>query len=170
MQKVITYIGLGSNLDHPAQQLVNAIEAIKKLPQTNFMASSSFYSSKALTLGNDSVVPDYVNAVVSIETQIDPLGLLDELQAIEFAQGRVRTEKRWESRALDLDILLYGDDVIQNERLQIPHAEIRKRDFVLVPLAEIAPALEIPGNGKVSDLLTACQQTIVEKLPTTHIS
>jgi len=164
MDKVITYIGLGSNLEQPAQQLVNAIETIKKLPQTNFIASSSFYRSKALTLDNEPA-PDYLNAVVAIETNIDPLSLLDDLQAIEFAQGRIRTEKRWESRPLDLDILLYGNDVINNDRLTIPHAEINKRDFVLVPLVEISPDLEIPKLGKASECLAACQKTVLEKLP-----
>ena len=164
MDKVITYIGLGSNLEQPAQQLVNAIETIKKLPQTNFIASSGFYRSKALTLDNESA-PDYLNAVVAIETNIDPLSLLDDLQAIEFAQGRIRTEKRWQSRPLDLDILLYGNDVINNDRLTIPHAEISKRDFVLVPLVEISPDLEIPKLGKASECLATCQKTVLEKLP-----
>ncbi len=163
MDKVITYIGLGSNLQQPAQQLVNAIEAIKKLPQTNFIASSCFYRSKALTLDHEPT-PDYLNAVVAIETQINPLSLLDDLQAIEFSQGRIRTEKRWQSRPLDLDILLYGNDVINNERLTIPHAEISRRDFVLVPLVEIAPDLEVPGLGKASGYLASCQETGLEKL------
>jgi len=163
MTNVVSYIGLGSNLEQPAQQLVNAIEAIKQLPQTNFIANSSFYLSKALTL-NGETAPDYLNAVVAIETKIDPLSLLDSLQAIEFAQGRVRTDERWASRPLDLDILLYGDEIISSERLTVPHAEITKRDFVLVPLAEIAPDLEMPGLGKASQYMTSCQQTILEKL------
>jgi len=165
MPKVVVYIGLGSNLEQPAQQLVNALQAIKKLPQTRFISSSSFYCSKALTLGKNSSAPDYLNAVVSIETQLDPLSLLDDLQAIEFAQGRVRTEQRWESRPLDLDILLYGDETISNERLTVPHPEITKRDFVLVPLAEIDDKLVIPDRGKIEEYLESCEQTLLEKIP-----
>lgn len=164
MREMITYIGLGSNLQQPAQQLLKAIEAIKKLPQTRFIACSSFYRSKALTVDSNDIAPDYLNAVVSIATQIDAIGLLDDLQAIEFSQGRVRSGQRWASRSLDLDILLYGDAVIANERLQIPHREITKRDFVLIPLAEIATDLNIPEKGMVSEYLASCQQTIIEKL------
>lgn len=165
MPKVIAYIGLGSNLEQPAQQLVNAVEAIKKLPQSKFISSSSFYRSKALTLDENSSAPDYLNAVVSIETQLDPLSLLDDLQAIEFSQGRLRTEQRWESRPLDLDILLFGDEIISNQRLTVPHSEITKRDFVLVPLAEIDADLVIVGKGKIEGYLESCHQTLLEKLP-----
>ncbi len=165
MPKVIAYIGLGSNLEQPVQQLVNAIQALKRLAQSEFIASSSFYRSQALTLNNEPSAPDYFNAVVAIETALDPLSLLNDLQAIEFSQGRVRTEQRWESRPLDLDILLFGDEIINNQRLIIPHAEMTKRDFVLVPLAEISPAIQIPGKTEISAYLETCQQTIIEKLP-----
>jgi len=165
MPKVIAYIGLGSNLDQPEQQLDNAIEALKGLPQSTLVSSSSFYRSKALTLDGDSSIPDYLNAVVVLQTELDPYSLLDELQTVEFAQGRVRTEQRWQSRPLDLDILLYADEIMTSERLTIPHPEICQRDFVLVPLAEITPDLVIPGHGKVSAYLDSCQQTLLEKIP-----
>jgi len=165
MLEVISYIGLGSNQDGPAEQLINAIEAIKKLPQSTFLACSSFYRSKALTLTNDDVAPDYLNAVVSIKTSLEPHHLLDLLQEIESMQGRVRSEQRWQSRPLDLDILLYADISIADERLTIPHTEMSQRDFVLLPLTEIAPDVMITGKGSVSSCLASCQQMVFEKTP-----
>jgi len=165
MPNITTYIGLGSNLEQPAQQLVNAIQALKNLPQSEFISSSCFYRSKALTMDGNSSTPDYLNAVALLKTKLDPDSLLDELQAIEFSQGRLRTDQRWESRPLDLDILLYGSKIINSERLTIPHSEMMQRDFVLVPLAEISPDLEIPEQGKVADYLQSCQQTLIEKMP-----
>ena len=163
--EVVSYIGLGSNLDGPMQQLSNAIDALRNLPQTSFVSCSSFYCSKALTLTNDSVAPDYLNAVVAIKTDLDVVTLLDELQAIEFSQGRRRDGERWASRSLDLDILLYGNDAIANERLTVPHPEICQRDFVLLPLLEIAPELVITGQRDISSCLETCPKTILEKLP-----
>jgi len=165
MPEVISYIGLGSNQDGPAEQLAKAIVAIKKLPQSTFLACSSFYRSKALTLMNDEATPDYLNAVVSIQTGLEAHHLLDELQAIESSQGRVRGEQRWESRPLDLDILLYADSCIADERLTIPHAEMCQRDFVLLPLAEIAPEAMITGKGSVASCLASCQPMVIEKTP-----
>lgn len=165
MAEVICYIGLGSNLDGPMQQLANAIEALRNLPRTTFVSCSSFYCSKALTLIDDSVAPDYLNAVAAIETDLDAVTLLDKLQAIEFSQGRRRDGERWASRSLDLDILLYGNETIANERLTVPHPEICQRDFVLLPLVEIAPELVITGQGSASSCLETCPKTILEKLP-----
>ena len=164
MTKTISYIGLGSNLDEPAQQLSNAINALRNLSKTTLIACSSLYRSKALTSDN-SVAPDYLNAVSAIETGLDAVTLLDELQAIEFSQGRRRDGKRWASRPLDLDILFYGDEAIDTERLTVPHPEICQRDFVLRPLVEIAPKLVIAGQGSVASCLETCSKTIVEKLP-----
>jgi len=165
MLNVISYIGLGSNLDGPTQQLSNALVAISNLPDTRLISCSSFYRSTALTLDGDSSVPDYINAVVSIETGLDALTLLDALQEIEFSQGRRRTGKRWVARQLDLDILLYGDEFIADERLNVPHPQMCLRDFVLAPLAEIAPELMIPGKGSISSCLAVCSQTIVDVIP-----
>ncbi|MCK4742367.1 MAG: 2-amino-4-hydroxy-6-hydroxymethyldihydropteridine diphosphokinase [Sulfuriflexus sp.] len=165
MADVISYIGLGSNLEGPVQQLSNALEALRQLPQTTFVSCSSFYSSKALTLNDDSVAPDYLNAVAVIETGLDAVTLLDELQAIEFSQGRRRDGERWASRPLDLDILLYGNESIATERLTVPHPEICQRDFVLQPLAEVAPELVITGQGSISSCLDACPKMILEKSP-----
>jgi len=165
VNKVVSYIGLGSNLNEPREQLITAIAAIKKLPASSFLSCSSFYRSKAVTLTDDVDAPDYLNAVVAIETQLDPLGLLDELQAIEFSQGRRRNGERWAARTLDLDILLYADDAIENERLIIPHQQMCLRDFVLLPLAEIAPEIVIAGKGHISSYFEGCQKNVLEKIP-----
>ncbi|NBH74992.1 2-amino-4-hydroxy-6-hydroxymethyldihydropteridine diphosphokinase [Rodentibacter pneumotropicus] len=143
-----TYIALGSNLDTPINQLNSALQAIKNLPQTRFLAVSSFYQSKPLGPQDQ---PDYVNAVAKIETTLPPLSLLDELQRIENEQGRVRL-RRWGERTLDLDILLYGNEIIQNERLTIPHYDMYNREFVIVPLLEITPDLIFPDGKKLSEL------------------
>lgn len=100
--------------------------------------------------------PDYINAVMAIETQLPPLELLDGLQAIEAAHGRVRQGERWGPRTLDLDLLVYGDREIQSERLTVPHPGISLRRFVLLPLHDIEPHLEIPGLGSLESLLAAC--------------
>ncbi|KIT56593.1 2-amino-4-hydroxy-6-hydroxymethyldihydropteridine pyrophosphokinase, partial [Vibrio parahaemolyticus 901128] len=97
--------------------------------------------------------PDYINAVVAIKTNLTPLELLDCTQAIEQEQGRVRKDERWGPRTLDLDIVLYGNEVINSERLIVPHYGMREREFVLYPLAEIAPSLQLPDGTEVSELL-----------------
>jgi len=144
------YIGLGSNMCQPVQQLVTARDAIDKLEDCKLIRCSSIYQSKALTL-DDEPQDDYCNAVIKIETQLSAEALLDALQRIENNQGRVRT-KRWGARTLDLDIILYGSQSIQTQRLIVPHAEMANRDFVLLPLYEIAPDVEIPGNKTLKEL------------------
>ncbi|OOF80539.1 2-amino-4-hydroxy-6-hydroxymethyldihydropteridine diphosphokinase [Rodentibacter caecimuris] len=145
---ITVYIALGSNLNTPSKQLNSALKAIENLPQTRFIAVSSFYQSKPLGPQDQ---PDYVNAVAKIETALPPLSLLDELQHIENEQGRIRL-RRWGERTLDLDILLYGNEIIQNERLIIPHYDMQNREFVIVPLMEIAPDFIFPDGGKLSEL------------------
>lgn len=144
----IAYIALGSNLHTPLEQLKRALNALAQLPQTQLMAVSSFYRSKPLGPQDQ---PDYLNAVVEISTALSPLALLDELQRIENEQGRVRL-RRWGERTLDLDILLYGDEIIQTERLTVPHYDMHNREFVIVPLAEIAPNLILPNGQKLAEL------------------
>jgi len=165
MPVVTAYIGMGSNLDDPLQQLSLAADALQALPSTQLSAISSCYRSSALTLSDEDVVPDYYNAVVAIETGLDAMKLLDECQAIEHAQGRVRDGKRWQARTLDLDILLYGNEIIDTPRLSVPHPQMTRRDFVLVPLAEIAPGIAIPGEQDMQTLLAACQNYIEGKQP-----
>lgn len=144
----IAYIALGSNLHTPLEQLKRALNALAQLPQTQLMAVSSFYRSKPLGPQDQ---PDYLNAAVEISTALSPLALLDELQRIENEQGRVRL-RRWGERTLDLDILLYGDEIIQTERLTVPHYDMHNREFVIVPLAEIAPNLILPNGQKLAEL------------------
>jgi 2-amino-4-hydroxy-6-hydroxymethyldihydropteridine diphosphokinase len=144
------YIGLGSNLEEPAKQVRRALEALGRLPQTRLLGVSRLYRNPAIGPGEQ---PDYVNAVAAIETSLEPHALLDALLAIEAEQGRVRTTVRWQSRTLDLDVLLYGRRVIDDDRLTVPHQHLHERAFVLKPLLEIAPDLHIPGLGDVKTLL-----------------
>ena len=163
MTEVLAYIGLGSNLDNPESQLKTAIEALTGLPQTRLQARSSLYRSAPMGPQDQ---PDYLNAVVQLSTGLEPEALLDKLQGIEQAQGRVRAQ-HWGPRTLDLDILLYGEDVVATERLKIPHPGIAERSFVLYPLAEINGQLEIPGLGGVRSLMEQCPAAGLSRLPTT---
>ncbi|MED5503024.1 MAG: 2-amino-4-hydroxy-6-hydroxymethyldihydropteridine diphosphokinase [Pseudomonadota bacterium] len=147
---ITAYIAVGSNLADPVSQAKQAIEALKTLPNSEFVRASSLYSSTPMGPQNQ---PDYINAVVAIKTNLTPLELLDCTQAIEQEQGRVRKEERWGPRTLDLDMILYGNEVIDSERLTVPHYGMREREFVLYPLAEIAPSLQLPDGTEVSSLL-----------------
>ncbi|EKL9961335.1 2-amino-4-hydroxy-6-hydroxymethyldihydropteridine diphosphokinase [Vibrio parahaemolyticus] len=147
---ITAYIAVGSNLADPVSQAQQAIEALKTLPNSEFVRASSLYSSTPMGPQNQ---PDYINAVVAIKTNLTPLELLDCTQAIEQEQGRVRKDERWGPRTLDLDIVLYGNEVINSERLIVPHYGMREREFVLYPLAEIAPSLQLPDGTEVSELL-----------------
>ncbi|WP_332397656.1 2-amino-4-hydroxy-6-hydroxymethyldihydropteridine diphosphokinase [Vibrio metschnikovii] len=147
----IAYIAVGSNLAKPILQAKQAIEALKQLPKSQFIAASSLYSSTPMGPQDQ---PEYINAVVVIDTQLSPLALLDCTQAIEHEQGRERKAERWGPRTLDLDILLYGDEIIDSPRLTVPHYGMKVREFVLYPLDEIAPDLSLPDGTKLSDLLS----------------
>lgn len=154
------YIGLGSNLADPADQLRSAIAALGQLPQTSLAGVSAFYQSDSLLPGQ----PRYTNAVAAIDSSLAPIELLDALQAIENAQGRERLE-RWGPRTLDLDILLFGDRLIDEPRLKIPHYQIQERAFVLYPLAELAPQdLRLADGRTLTDLLAACPFVGLERL------
>ncbi|KGJ99208.1 2-amino-4-hydroxy-6-hydroxymethyldihydropteridine diphosphokinase [Thalassotalea sp. ND16A] len=149
------YIGLGSNLERPKQQIQQAVDALKLLPETNVTAVSSLYSSKPMGPQDQ---PDYINAVAAISTELSAIELLDQLQQIELSFGRVRKDQRWGARVLDLDILLFGDQVINSERLTVPHYGMKVREFVIYPLAEIAEKLTLPDGTKIKQL----QATIAE--------
>lgn len=152
------YIGLGSNLDNPQQQIRRAIEALKNLPETEYVKSSGLYRSKPMATDSQSEEqPEYYNAVVLIKTALEPLLLLDHLQTIEHNQGRLRVA-RWGPRTIDLDILLYGQQLIRKDRLQVPHPGMCEREFVLYPLQQIEPDLNIPGHGIVEDVIKACPE------------
>jgi len=139
MNKVIAYVGLGSNLESPSRQIDQAIQSLKSLPQIHFITASRHYQSKPVGPQDQ---PDFINAVVKLETSLTPQELLAACQKIEIQQGRVRTQKRG-PRTIDLDILLYGDHVINTEDLIVPHPEMMHRDFVLKPLRQIAPELKL---------------------------
>jgi len=156
------YIGLGGNLDNPLELLRSARQAIGAVAEIREIACSSYYRSAPM---GPEGQPDYVNAVLAVETRLSPHELLEALQTIELSHGRVRTGLRWGPRTLDLDIVLYGDLQIQDEALTVPHVGLAEREFVLYPLAEIAPAdLSIPGKGRLSDLLAACPLRGLEKI------
>jgi len=149
----IAYIGLGSNLDKPRQQLVKAKASLADIEKTKLLADSGLFQSKAMTMpGDNQPQADYINAVVKLQTLLDPHVLLDKLQAIEIKQERVRT-KRWGARTLDLDILMYDDLQVSDERLTLPHPGISERDFVLYPLSKIENNLNVIGLGSLSVLL-----------------
>ena len=161
------YIGLGSNLATPIEQLRSALAALAALPQTDLIAQSSFYSSDPLGPADQ---PRYVNAVAALDTELSPLALLDALQTIELEQGRTRKAERWGPRTLDLDILLFGERLLDEPRLTVPHYHMHARAFVLYPLAEIAPDLKLPDGRALTELLGACPYVGLERLSETALT
>jgi 2-amino-4-hydroxy-6-hydroxymethyldihydropteridine diphosphokinase len=153
MTKVIVYIGLGSNLSTPAEQIKDARQAIDVLAGVQEVAFSSLYRSPPMGPQDQ---PDYVNAVMAVETDLPAIKILRCLQKIELDHGRVRKDERWGARTLDLDILLYGDQRINLPDLIVPHYGLAERAFVLYPLQEIAPALQLPSLGDISILVEHC--------------
>jgi 2-amino-4-hydroxy-6-hydroxymethyldihydropteridine diphosphokinase len=158
---VTAFIALGSNLADPAAQIRSALGELAKLPGTRVVRSSSLYRNPPAG-GMDQ--PEYVNAVAHIETPLAPRALLDGLLEIERAHGRVR-EYPNAPRTLDLDIALYGDRVLSEPGLVIPHPRMLQRAFVLVPLAEIAPDAQVPGHGRVADLVGKVDASTMARLP-----
>ncbi len=149
------WIGLGSNLNNPLEHLQAAFTELNELTATRCLKQSSVWRSKPLGPQNQ---PDFLNAVALLETQLQPLQLLDQLQWLEQQHQRVRLET-WGPRTLDLDLLLYDQLVMQHPRLQIPHSQMHLRSFVLKPLAELASELCLPNHGKISDLLMQLEAT-----------
>ncbi|MCL6271774.1 2-amino-4-hydroxy-6-hydroxymethyldihydropteridine diphosphokinase [Sansalvadorimonas sp. 2012CJ34-2] len=150
---VTAYIGLGSNLENPRQQVLTAVEEIAGISNSMLEHASQLYQSDPVGPGEQE---DYINAVVAIRTELTAIELLDQLQAIEQIHNRKRII-RWGARTLDLDILLYGDQIIDNERLIIPHKEMHWRNFVLCPLADIEPELTLPTGQSLQKLLQKCE-------------
>lgn len=144
------YIGLGANLVEPVAQLHAAVTALAQLPETKLVQVSRFYCSKPMGPQDQ---PDYVNAVAALDTHLTPLALLHALQQIELAHGRQRKAERWGPRTLDLDILLFGMQQIEHPELIVPHYGMRTREFVLFPLAELAPDLVLPSGDALQRLL-----------------
>lgn len=150
---ITAYVGLGSNLLDPLTQLRRAVGALAALPQSRLRQVSTAYRSAAVGPGEQ---PDYLNAVVQLDTDLEALQLLAALQSIEQDQGRVRTV-RWGPRSLDLDLLLYGDVRIDSPALSVPHPAMRERNFVLYPLAAIAgPRLQLPDGEELGTLIARC--------------
>lgn len=143
------YIGLGSNLSSPLAQLTQACEALRKLAVAENFVCSPFYQSKAI----GPVQPDYINACATFTTGLEPLALLDALQAIETQQGRTRS-LHWGPRTLDLDLLLFGDLLLDSERLKVPHPFLKERNFVVSPLFDLNPDLVLPCGSHIADLRT----------------
>jgi 2-amino-4-hydroxy-6-hydroxymethyldihydropteridine diphosphokinase len=156
----IAYIALGSNMASPVQQVLQAIAAIRQLPRTRFLAHASLYRTPPWGITEQ---PDFINTVVKIQTDLPPEQLWQALSDIETAQERIRTVKNG-PRTLDCDILLYGNQVIQTPVLTIPHPGLTTRPFVLVPLAEIAPALILPQGECIDTLLAQQDIRTIEKL------
>jgi 2-amino-4-hydroxy-6-hydroxymethyldihydropteridine diphosphokinase len=145
------YIGVGSNIDDPRAQVLKAIEKLGTLPAQQFrvVLVSPLYGTKPF---GPVAQPDFVNGVVGAVTQLEPLALLKELQAIEAAHGRPAERQKWGPRVIDLDLLIYGNERRQDPALTLPHPGIVERNFVLYPLADIAPDLDVPGLGRVAGL------------------
>lgn len=156
----LAYIGLGSNLEDPLAQVARAFDELANIPQSALLARSAIYSSHPV--GPEQ--PDYINAVALLDTQLEPLALLDALQAIEQAHQRLRIQ-HWGPRTLDLDLLLYGDQIIDSERLTVPHPYLTQRSFVLYPLADISPNLHLPDGTSLADLLSRCPADGLVRLP-----
>ena len=157
----LCYIGLGSNLDNPKQQVIEALNALDKIPNTALLKHSSLYRSDPVGPPGQ---PDYINAVAALSTHLEPERLLDELQAIEQDHQRIR-KIHWGPRTLDLDIILFGSQIIMTDRLTIPHPYAHERSFVLWPLAEIAPEdLQFPNGNTLTHLLVSNPLGTLEKI------
>lgn len=154
------FIAIGSNLQQPQRQVRQAIRAMAELPQTSLVKSSSLYRTAPVGYDNQ---PDFINAVAEIETSLPPLELLHTLLALEDRQGRERPFPN-APRVLDLDLLLYNDTIMSTAELVLPHPRMHDRGFVMLPLAEIAPDLAIPGYGTAAALAAQCLKQGVARL------
>jgi len=155
------YVGLGSNLEDPRAQIERAFAALARLPHSRLIARSSLYRSAPVGF---PAQPDFINAAAALATTLAPRALLAALLELERRQGRVRAGPRFGPRTLDLDLLLYDRLVLATGGLTLPHPRLHERAFVLYPLAEIAPGLEVPGRGPVERLLAGCRGQTVERL------
>lgn len=158
----LVFVALGANLAEPVQQLNAASVALRALAEHDSYRISSYVQSKPMA-GMEQ--PDYINAVASFRTALSPLELLDQLQAIEIAQGRERHE-RWGARTLDLDLLLYDDLQLQHPRLTLPHYDMQQRAFVLLPLYELEPELTLPDGTQLAALITEAMRQSLQPLQT----
>jgi 2-amino-4-hydroxy-6-hydroxymethyldihydropteridine diphosphokinase len=163
LNSVAAYIGVGANIGSPEEQVRNALDELANLPATRLERVSSLYRTAPVGFVDQ---PDFVNAVAKVETALDARELLDALLGIERRHGRVREFPNG-PRTLDLDVLLYGDMELNEPGLIVPHPRMHERAFVMVPLAEIAPELLVPGRGSVRDLVQKVDTNAVRKLEAT---
>lgn len=159
--KTDAFIGLGSNLQEPAAQLARAVAELAALPNTTLIAQSPFYASRPVGPQDQ---PDFVNGAVWLSTELAPHTLLDQLQAIEQAHGRERL-KHWGPRTLDLDLLVFGNQALNDDRLTVPHRELPNRDFVLQPLLDLKPDLTLPEGTAIATLRAQCPDNRLRLLP-----
>jgi len=157
----VCFIGLGSNLEQPLEQIKQALRGINAADHITITMVSPFYQSTAIGPGEQ---PDYINAVIEASTTLNPYQLLETLQGIENQQGRERTI-RWGARTIDLDILLFGDLTISEHELTIPHPRLKERNFVLYPLYDIAPELSLTDGTSIASLLNYCNKEGLKPLP-----
>lgn len=155
------YIGLGSNLANPTSQIRSGFTELSRITQSHVEACSSLY--RTAPVGRQDQ-PDFINAVCRLRTKLAPTVLMQMLLEIEQRHGRVREGEQGGPRTLDLDLLLYGSETIQTEKLTVPHPRLHERAFVLYPLFELEPALEIPSHGTVRELLKNRSGQTVQKL------
>jgi 2-amino-4-hydroxy-6-hydroxymethyldihydropteridine diphosphokinase len=155
------YVGLGSNLHGPAGQLQTALDLLAKLPVTRLIARSSLYRSAPF---GGIEQPDFVNAAAALLTRLSARQLLIELKGIEARRGREGDDVRWGPRVLDLDLLVYGSETIAEDGLLVPHPGIAERNFVLFPLLELAPELNVPGLGRLASLPINALEPRIEKI------
>jgi 2-amino-4-hydroxy-6-hydroxymethyldihydropteridine diphosphokinase len=158
---VPAYVALGSNLGHPQSQVARAFQALASLPATRVVLRSSCYRSRPF---GPIEQPDFVNAAAALLTQLDAPSLLRELKALETRLGRAAPVVRWGPRLIDLDLLVHGRTRASDATITVPHPGIAERDFVLVPLAEICPDLDVPGVGKVGALLRTLPPSTLERI------
>ena len=161
MQEVEAFIGLGSNLQDPQKQVTRALQELDGIPDTKLVKSSSLYITQPHGPADQ---PEFINAVAKISTTLDADDLLTALHEIEENHQRLRTGKHWGPRTIDLDILLYGDQQIHTDRLIIPHSQMTRREFVLIPLQEIEPDLIIPGQGNLQEIIGKLPPYKIQKL------
>lgn len=155
------YVGVGSNLDDPGAQVTRALDALARLPSTRVVMRSPLYHTPAF---GEVVQPAFVNAVAGLLTQLTPEDLLDALRALEKELGRQPPRERWGPRVIDLDLLMVGTEQRATDTLKLPHPGIAERDFVLYPLADVAPDLDVPGAGRVMQLRDRVANRGVKKL------
>ena len=161
------YVGIGSNLDEPAGQVRRALAALAEIPQTRLVRRSSLFGSTPL---GPLVQPDFVNAVAGMLTQLEVQAFFSSLRALESALGREPPRVRWGARRIDLDLLLFGEQRLDSAELTLPHPGIVQRNFVLYPLLEVAPGLNVPGSGPVAELAARADPAGIWRLDDTSIT